>query len=164
MESESFKKLKSVRLSQTNMTVRKDLTPGSLFIPLNRVLSDLATIKFNKSSTVTNASTDETFLNRPRLKPIRASDVHLRHQGPVARSLVSANRWLRGIKMYRFPWYLTLVSTNHASSNPGQVDLMYMGRAVNYEKPMQLPIDNIIMCYGCVQSVFMVESLKGQEW
>ena len=38
---------------------------------------------------------------------------------PVARSLVSANRWLRGIKMYRFPWYLTLVSTNHASSNPG---------------------------------------------
>ena len=41
-------------------------------------------------------------------------------QGPVVRSLVSANRWLRGIKMYRFPWYLTLVSTNHASSNPGQ--------------------------------------------
>ena len=23
--------------------------------------------------------------------------------------------------MYRFPWYLTLVSTNHASSNPGLV-------------------------------------------
>ena len=23
--------------------------------------------------------------------------------------------------MYRFTWYLTLVSTNHASSNPGQV-------------------------------------------
>ena len=41
--------------------------------------------------------------------------------GPVARSLVSANRWLTGIKMYRFPWYLTLVSTNHASSNPGLV-------------------------------------------
>ena len=41
------------------------------------------------------------------------------HLGPVARSLVNANRWLRGIKMYRFPWYLTLVSTNHASSNPG---------------------------------------------
>ena len=39
--------------------------------------------------------------------------------GPVARSLVSANRWLRGIKMYRFPWYLTLVSINYASSNPG---------------------------------------------
>ena len=43
--------------------------------------------------------------------------------GPVARGLVSANRWLRGIKTaYRFPWYLTLVSANHASNNPG---LMY---------------------------------------
>ena len=42
-------------------------------------------------------------------------------QGSVARSLVSANRWLRGIKMYRFPWYLTLLSTNHASSNLGLV-------------------------------------------
>ena len=42
--------------------------------------------------------------------------------GPVARSLVSANRWLRGIKMYRFPWYLTLVSTNHASSDPGLIN------------------------------------------
>ena len=31
-------------------------------------------------------------------------------QGLVFRSLVSANRWLRGIKTYRFPWYLTLVS------------------------------------------------------
>ena len=45
-------------------------------------------------------------------------------QGPVARSLVSANRWLRGIKSYWFPWYLTLVSANRASSNPGQIDLM----------------------------------------
>ena len=43
------------------------------------------------------------------------------NQGLVARSLVSANRWLRAIKTYRFPWYLTLVSTNHASSNPGQL-------------------------------------------
>ena len=41
--------------------------------------------------------------------------------GPVVRSLVSANRWLRGIKTYKFPWYLTLVSANHASSNPGLV-------------------------------------------
>ena len=41
-------------------------------------------------------------------------------QGPVVRSLVSGNRWLRGIKTYRFPWYLMLVSANHASSNPGQ--------------------------------------------
>ena len=44
-------------------------------------------------------------------------------QGPVARSLVSANRWSRGIKMYRFRWYLTLVSTNNASSNPSQVSI-----------------------------------------
>ena len=41
-------------------------------------------------------------------------------QGPVVRSLVSANRWLRSIKTYRFPWYLTLVSANHASRNSGQ--------------------------------------------
>ena len=41
--------------------------------------------------------------------------------GPVARSLVSAIRWLRGIKTYRFPWHLMLVSANRASSNPGQV-------------------------------------------
>ena len=39
--------------------------------------------------------------------------------GPVARILVSANRWLRGIKTYRFPWYFTPVSDNHASNNPG---------------------------------------------
>ena len=43
------------------------------------------------------------------------------NQGPVAQSLVSVNRWLRGIKTYRFPWYLTLVSANHTSSNPSQV-------------------------------------------
>ena len=42
-----------------------------------------------------------------------------RDLGPVARSLVSANRWLRGLKTHRFPWYLTLISANHASSNPG---------------------------------------------
>ena len=48
-------------------------------------------------------------------------DKHLKHLGPVVRSLVSANRWLRAIKTYRFPWYLTLVRTNHASSNPGLV-------------------------------------------
>ena len=44
-----------------------------------------------------------------------------KNQGPVVRSLVSANRWLRGMKSYTFPWYLTLVSANHASSNPGQI-------------------------------------------
>ena len=37
-------------------------------------------------------------------------------QGPVVRSLVSANHWLRGNKTFWFPWYLTLVSANHAFS------------------------------------------------
>ena len=47
--------------------------------------------------------------------------VHIANQRPVARSLVSANRWLRGIKTYQFPCRVfTLVSANHASSNPGQ--------------------------------------------
>ena len=44
---------------------------------------------------------------------------HWKHLGPVAQSLVSANRWLRGVKTGRFPWYLTLVSAIHASSNSG---------------------------------------------
>ena len=38
----------------------------------------------------------------------------------VARSMVSANHWLRGIKTYRWSWYLTRVSANHASSNWAQ--------------------------------------------
>ena len=42
-------------------------------------------------------------------------------KGPVAGSLVSANRWLRDTKTFSFPWYLTPVSANHASSNPVQV-------------------------------------------
>ena len=43
--------------------------------------------------------------------------------GPVARSLVSVNRWFRGIKTYRFPWYSTLISANHASRNRGLDDV-----------------------------------------
>ena len=43
------------------------------------------------------------------------------HHGPVARSLVSAIRWLRGIKTNRFPWFLMPVSANRASSNPGHI-------------------------------------------
>ena len=54
-------------------------------------------------------------------QPTRSRLVTVSDQRPVVRSLVSANRWLRGIKIYRFPWYLTLVSAHHASSNPGQV-------------------------------------------
>ena len=41
--------------------------------------------------------------------------------GRLLESWLALSRWLRGMKMYRFPWYLTLVSTNHASSNPGLV-------------------------------------------
>ena len=57
--SKSFENLNSVRLWQKNTTVRKDPGPGNLFIYLNIDLLDLAKVKFKKSSTVTNASTDE---------------------------------------------------------------------------------------------------------
>ena len=57
------------------------------------------------------------------MRTVRKSDFAV--LGPVVRSLVSANRWLRGIKTYRFPWYLTLVSANHASSNPGLFYICY---------------------------------------
>ena len=42
------------------------------------------------------------------------------HHGPVGRSMVIANHWLRGIETCTFLWQLTLVSVNHASSNSGQ--------------------------------------------
>ena len=41
-------------------------------------------------------------------------------QGPVVRSMVSANHWLSSIKINRLSWYLTLVSVNQASSNSAQ--------------------------------------------
>ena len=72
-----------------------------------------------RKSVLTNHSA--RFLNSFRILKDVLGIRNFTNQGPVARSLVSANRWLRGIKMYRFPWYLTLVSTNHASSNPGQI-------------------------------------------
>ena len=59
-------------------------------------------------------------------------------QGPVVRSLVSANCWLRGIKTYRFPWCLTLVSANHASSNPGQNASLYRHRGQTSEHARDL--------------------------
>ena len=77
---------------------------------------------------------------------------NLSNLGPVARSLVSANRWLRGIKMYRFPWYLTLVSTNHASSNPGMIGLL--SRAIQ-EYP---PPSEGIMCELGVFPIFFLEN------
>ena len=47
--------------------------------------------------------------------------VSLLHLGPVTRNLVSASRWLRSIKPYRFPWYLTLVSLTMLRHNPGLI-------------------------------------------
>ena len=43
------------------------------------------------------------------------------HHGLVTRSLFSANRWLKGVKAYRFAWYLMLLSANHASSSQGHM-------------------------------------------
>ena len=67
---------------------------------------------------------------QPRSKPLTKLAIYMyctelqstvtKDQGQVVRSRVSANHWLRGMKTYRFPWYLTLVSANHASSNLGQ--------------------------------------------
>ena len=64
--------------------------------------------------------------------------------GLVARSLVSAKRWLRGIKMYRFPWYLTLVSTNHASSNPGLSARVTLARGLPYLPCKHSARDNLL--------------------
>ena len=79
-------------------------------------------------------------------------------QGPVARSLVSANLWLRGIKMYRFPWYLTLVSTNHASSNPGyilqEVTLSLSKDFVHYfPRSRSGQVHSLMSALTCVRSV-----------
>ena len=38
--------------------------------------------------------------------------------------------------MYRFPWYLTLVSTNHASSNPGQVGSYFRWQPATFDNPV----------------------------
>ena len=59
-----------------------------------------------------------------RFELIRISAEQIALQGPVTRSLVSANRWLRGIKTYRV---LRLVSANHASSNPAQFNYNFKG-------------------------------------
>ena len=52
--------------------------------------------------------------------------------------------------MYRFPWYLTLVSTNHASSNPGQVYitafLLRSGHYVHVSLPIIACICKVFSC------------------
>ena len=57
--------------------------------------------------------TSPLFAKRKTLDIFGISTFH----GWVARSMVSANHWLRGIKTYRLLWFLTRVSANHASSN-----------------------------------------------
>ena len=78
-------------------------------------------------------------------------------QRPVARSPVSANHWFkRGIKTYRFPWHLTLVSANHASSNPGQTVTQGLDwtkpifdRTLSIDQPLFLSPD--CRCTFCLQ-------------
>ena len=78
-------------------------------------------------------------------------------QGPVTRSLVSANRCLRGIKTDRFPRYLTLASAIHASSNPGQRDFSkpkkrrytisaQVADEINLKKKIDIPKHHLPFC------------------
>ena len=50
--------------------------------------------------------------------------------------------------MYRFPWYLTLVSTNHASSNPGQDVSEMTGHHLNEggQSIILIALLNILLC------------------
>ena len=56
--------------------------------------------------------------------------------------------------MYRFPWHLTLVSTNHASSNPGHLNtikcdgivrLMNVNATKSAKKEKQLALQCFIL-------------------
>ena len=73
----------------------------------------------------------------------------IHYQGPVVWSLVSVNRWLRGIKTYRFPWYLGLVSANHATSNPGQISIQ-----IRYEYRC---VKESILGYYCIPEVMYMK-------
>ena len=76
------------------------------------------------------------FLRLENLKEKTAGDLGGLHW-PVVRSLVSANRWLRGIKTYRFPWYLTLVSANHASStHPKRISVKFTTKPRTKQKKL----------------------------
>ena len=45
----------------------------------------------------------------PNVNWLKVSMSSMSDLGPVARSLVNANRWLGDIQTYRFLWYVTLV-------------------------------------------------------
>ena len=55
-----------------------------------------------------------------RWKNLQSKHNHQYHRVILGNFFISFHiGTLRGIKSYTFPWYLTLVSANHASSNPG---------------------------------------------
>ena len=76
----------------------------------------------------------------------------IKNLGPVVRSLLSANRWLRGIKTYSFPWYLTLVSANHASSNPDLISKS--SHTLRPDKFVSKLFSFMISPCNCIFSVF----------
>ena len=53
-------------------------------------------------------------------------------QGPVARSTVNVNHWLRTIDSDPFLWKLTLVSANLASNDSGVISKVLMVRRASY--------------------------------
>ena len=97
---------------------RKDLPqyPKEKCRPGEKVVSQKGNVAFTKWHDKRDVSLISTNCSPLTVDVV----VSRRNLGPVAQRLVSANHWLRGIKTYRFPWYLTLVGANHASSNPGQ--------------------------------------------
>ena len=67
----------------------------------------------------------------------------------VPQSPVSTNRWLRGIKTNRFPWYLTLVSANHALSNPGLVTGMLLAGTIQVVPGTSAERGTWVVCGTC---------------
>ena len=72
--------------------------------------------------------------------------------------------------MYRFPWYLTLVSANHASSNPGQISnwkvifiikkiyKFIMKNMTDFRKAVETGVD---LCLACRHLLFsLLDPLK----
>ena len=82
--------------------------------------------------------------------------------GPVAQKLVSVNRLLRCIKTYRFPWYLTLVSSgNYASSNAGLdylIAILGLNDKMNSKKQEVLKSDQmngLKRCHGIINNRYI---------
>ena len=61
--------------------------------------------------------------------------------------------------MYRFPWYLTLVSTNHASSNPGLVNNIFISAQCEFkenEAMMMMTTITMTMTMKMTMTVMMI--------